>query len=226
MVLNDQFCVEKAKAVIEAGMQSPHVRYSILILEEALGRYNGNEIILSFNGGKDCTAVLHLAASVFLLRGIDSMTCLYVTGDPFPEVDDFVEKASQYYNLNVIRKNKPIKTALTALLNENKTLKAGLMGVRRGDPGSEKLQPFQLTDSNWPHLTRISPILDWTYRNVWDFLLEHQVPYCSLYDRGYTSLGERSKTFPNPLLQIPNSPSSYRPAYSLIDDSTERNGRG
>ncbi|XP_015120691.1 FAD synthase [Diachasma alloeum] len=226
MVLNDQFSVERARAVIEAGMQSPHVRYSILVLEECLERYNCDEVILSFNGGKDCTAVLHLAASVFLLRGIHSLTCLYVTGEPFPEVDAFVEKASQYYNLKVIRKKKPIKSALTALLNENKKLKAGLMGVRRGDPGSEKLQPFQPTDPSWPQLMRISPILDWTYRNVWDFLLEHEVPYCSLYDKGYTSLGERTKTFPNPLLQIPNAPSSYRPAYTLIDDSTERNGRG
>ncbi|XP_011305908.1 probable FAD synthase [Fopius arisanus] len=226
MVMNDQFTLEKAKAVIEAGRRNPRVRYSLVILEQCLDRYNCDEIFLSFNGGKDCTAVLHLLASVFLSRGIQLLTCLYVTGDPFPEVDAFVEKASEYYNLKVIRMKKPVISALGIYLNENKNLKAGILGVRRGDPGSENLQAFEPTDTDWPELMRIHPILDWSYRDVWEFILEHKVPYCSLYDRGYTSLGERTKTFPNPLLQLPDSPTCYRPAYTLLDDSTERDGRG
>lgn len=49
-------------------------------------RYNSNEVFISFNGGKDCTVVLHLAATIAKLRNISPLLCLYVTADSFPEV--------------------------------------------------------------------------------------------------------------------------------------------
>lgn len=35
----------------------------------------------------------------------------------------------------------------------------------------------------------ISPLLDWTERDVWDFLNGMQIPHCSLYDNGYRRIG-------------------------------------
>lgn len=39
------------------------------------------------------------------------------------------------------------------------------------------------------HLIKINPLLRWTKREVWDFLLEHDVPYNPLHDQGYPSIG-------------------------------------
>ena len=99
------------------------------------------------------------------------------------------------------------------------------MGVRRNDPGSENQDYFSPTDPSWPYIMRVNPILDWSYSDVWKFLLQFNVPYCSLYDLGYTSIGKKSTTIKNPRLQDKNDPSKYLPAHTLEDDSAERFGR-
>lgn len=48
----------------------------------------------------------------------------------------------------------------------------------------EKLTHFDMTDKGWPQFMRVQPIIDWSYKNVWDFLLTLRIPYCSLYDEG------------------------------------------
>jgi phosphoadenosine phosphosulfate reductase len=35
----------------------------------------------------------------------------------------------------------------------------------------------------------LNPIVDWTDKEVWQFIHENEVPYCSLYDEGFTRLG-------------------------------------
>lgn len=39
------------------------------------------------------------------------------------------------------------------------------------------------------HTTLINPIIDWTTEEVWEFIKEYNVPYCSLYDEGFKRLG-------------------------------------
>jgi len=51
-----------------------------------------------------------------------------------------------------------------------------------------------------PSLIRVSPVLEWSYRDIWDFLKAAQAPYCKLYDQGYTSIGAMLDTVRNPLL--------------------------
>lgn len=39
------------------------------------------------------------------------------------------------------------------------------------------------------HTTMVNPIIDWTEEEVWEFLKENHIPYCSLYDEGFKRLG-------------------------------------
>lgn len=39
------------------------------------------------------------------------------------------------------------------------------------------------------HTTLINPIIDWKTEEVWEFIREYDVPYCCLYDEGFTRLG-------------------------------------
>jgi len=38
-------------------------------------------------------------------------------------------------------------------------------------------------------LLKVSPLADWTNKDVWDYLKLHEIPVLPLYDRGYTSIG-------------------------------------
>lgn len=82
---------------------------------------------------------------------------------------------------------------------------------------------FSPSDEGWPAFMRINPIMDWNYRHIWVFLRGLGLPYCSLYDSGYTSLGSVSSTSRNPALRRPDG--TYSPAHELRDWSQERAGR-
>jgi phosphoadenosine phosphosulfate reductase len=38
-------------------------------------------------------------------------------------------------------------------------------------------------------LAKINPLLDWTKKDVWDFITKHNIPYNPLHDHGYPSIG-------------------------------------
>lgn len=73
----------------------------------------------------------------------------------------------------------------------------------RGDPNADGQETFCPSSADWPPFMRVNPILDWSYADVWTFLKVTAVPYCSLYDEGYTSIGSINNTVPNRYLLVP-----------------------
>ena len=72
-------------------------------------------------------------------------------------------------------------------------------------------------------------MLEWRYGEVWAFLRSlGGVKWCELYDQGFTSLGGREDSRPNPYLAIYGREGDvvgYRPAWELEEEGEERGGR-
>ncbi|KJE93109.1 flavin adenine dinucleotide synthetase [Capsaspora owczarzaki ATCC 30864] len=213
------------------------VRQATTAIEQALQIYKTDTIMLSFNGGKDCMVVLHLLNAVLRTRcGRHNaensrhlpIPAIYLSfPDQFHEVESFVREAAQDYSMDLFTIDGSIKAGLTELSKQRPQVRAIFAGTRRTDPFSASLETCTPTDPDWPQFMRINPILDWSYADVWLFLRAFRVPYCHLYDLGYTSLGGRSTTSPNPALLRAGtqSPPRFSPAYLLQDGSKERDGR-
>ncbi|ETS82921.1 hypothetical protein PFICI_04797 [Pestalotiopsis fici W106-1] len=222
------------------------VRVAKGVIDDALKRYRPDELALSYNGGKDCLVLLILIlaslpdhfpppskpAPPLSSCGIASLPVLlqaiYIRPkSPFAEVDEFVAQTSKEYHLDLATSDKPMKQALADYLQEMFEVKAVFVGTRRTDPHGADLIHFQETDGDWPRFMRIHPVIDWHYREVWGFIRALDIPYCPLYDKGYTSLGGTDDTHPNPVLKSGNEEKSdhFRPAYELIEDHEERLGR-
>lgn len=76
-----------------------------------------------------------------------------------------------------------MKESLVHFISETKT-SAILLGTRSTDPYSSHLSVEMKCDEGWPDIMRVSPLLDWSYGDIWDYILKEKVEYCPLYDRG------------------------------------------
>ncbi|KAJ3436934.1 fad synthase [Anaeramoeba flamelloides] len=211
------------------------VKTSISIIEEAVARYGYEGLSLSYNGGKDCLIILDLIHSIATgilptnltnPEKLKEIVLFYLRDeDDFEEIDEFVNTSLRSYDFRNYTKfaTNSLKQGLIYILKEYPKLQGIFLGTRTADLKGRKQPIFAPTNGDWPESIRISPIMEWNYSDIWDYLLTKKVSYCELYDQGYTSLGLKSQTKQNPLLKQKNG--EFLPAWVLSQKSSERDGR-
>lgn len=183
------------------------------VLEDAYAKF-GDRMSIFWTGGKDSTVLLHIARSVF---GTElKFPILYLnTQLDFQEVYDFIDRYDKEWGLNLItvkttpemmqeynalptQKDRVVmasmfKIDLLKKAVQEYSLPALVIGIRR-DEHPERINEQYLSPRE-DHV-RVHPLLDFTEKDIWDYTHEHNVPYISLYDKGYRSLGEKEFTEP------------------------------
>ena len=171
----------------------------------------GKDLVMSSSFGADSAVLLHMAT-----REVPDIRVIMVdTGYLFPETHLFMEELRQRLNLNVWvyrTRNDPIaylqhagegdpnwRKDIEACCAANKVEpfaramrqirpKAWLRGIRRNQSESRRNVPFVLWDKRYDCYA-VSPLLNWTPRDIHFYLKEHGLPYHPLREKNYISIG-------------------------------------
>jgi phosphoadenosine phosphosulfate reductase len=174
----------------------------------------GPHLCLSSSFGAQAAVCLHLATQVW-----PEIPVVFIdTGYHFPETYRFVDQLTERLRLNV----KTYRSALTGAWLEarhGKLWEQGLEGLQRYN-ALVKVEPMQRalnelgarawiaglrrqqasTRQNLEVLgeqdgrVKIHPIIEWTDRDVYRYLTEHDLPYHPLWHEGYVSIGDWHST--------------------------------
>ncbi|MEO8366494.1 MAG: phosphoadenylyl-sulfate reductase [Pseudoxanthomonas sp.] len=83
---------------------------------------------------------------------------------------------------NSLRKVEPMRRALDEF-----GVRTWFTGLRRSQSASRRNTPVvELRNGRY----KVSPLADWTDRDVWLYLKKHDLPYHPLWDEGYVSIGD------------------------------------
>lgn len=193
--------------------ESYAARHPQEILAHAIEEYSPN-LAISFSGAEDVVLV-DMAAKL----GAKPRVFTLDTGRLHSETYQFIEKVREHYGITIevffprpdaveklvrekglfsfyrdghkeccdIRKVEPLRRALS-------NLKAWVTGQRRDQsPGTRAQVPVMQVDptfqNNGHQLVKVNPLANWSSKQVWSYIRENNVPYNSLHDRGFVSIG-------------------------------------
>jgi len=171
----------------------------------------GPHLVMSSSFGAESAALIHIAA-----RQIADIKIIMVdTGYLFPETHQLMEQLRSRFNLNVwvyrtrsdpisylaeagetepmvrrdvarccaINKNEPFERAFAELKPQ-----AWLRGIRR-QQASTRADRSVVEWSKRYGCYAISPLLNWSTRELHNYMIEHDLPFHPLYEKGYMSIG-------------------------------------
>lgn len=171
----------------------------------------GSDLVMSSSFGADSALLLHMAVQVLP----DIRIVMIDTGYLFPETWRFMEELRHRFDLKVwvyrtlhdpiaylheageesptwrndvnaccaANKNEPFERAMRQLAP-----KAWLRGIRRNQADTRRERQF-LEWSPRYKCHAISPLLNWTGREIHAYMKRHDLPYHPLKDKGYLSIG-------------------------------------
>jgi phosphoadenosine phosphosulfate reductase len=112
--------------------------------------------------------------------------------------------------------NHLMKTVPMKQFIENNGIKALATAIRWDEQDARVQETYFSPRANPEHM-RVHPILHFGERDIWNNIHKNNIPFCSLYHRGYRSLGARCST----------KRFSDVPAWQQdLENTTERGGRG
>jgi phosphoadenosine phosphosulfate reductase len=146
-----------------------------------------------------------------MLQGIAPQTAVLTldTGLLFPETYDLIDEIERRFHLRLTRVRPeervladepdiPLYTHdpdrcchLRKVAPLNDALRgygAWITGLRRDQSESRSRTPLVGWDARH-ELVKLSPLACWTEAQVWDYLRQHDLPFNTLHDRGFTSIG-------------------------------------
>jgi phosphoadenosine phosphosulfate reductase len=177
-------------------------------IDEALAASTGPECVTS-SFQAECVALVHMVTA----RRPEIPVLFLDTGYHFPETYEYRDRLAAQWRLNLVnllpRQTVPEQEAQFGILYQSAPDRCCGMrkveplfgalagydtwftGLRREQSKSRThlvpLDNFVLPGGKT--LRKVSPLADWSTRDVWDYCKQHNIPLLPLYDRGYTSVG-------------------------------------
>lgn len=174
----------------------------------------GDKLVMSTSFGVQSAVMLHMATTVW-----PEIPVIFVdTGYLFPETYRFADQLTTRLNLN-LKVYNPLMTASRqeALFGKRWTMglekleeynlqnkvepmnravteigaEAWLAGLRRSQSTSRKDRPYIEQQKK---MVKIYPILDWSDKDIYQYLTKHDLPYHPLWDDGYVTVGDWHST--------------------------------
>jgi phosphoadenosine phosphosulfate reductase len=153
---------------------------------------------VAFSGGKDSVVILDLVKKAevkfdahYNITGIDPPELFRFIRDNFPEVQRHKPEMTMWQL--IVKKMMP-PTRRVRYCCEH--LKEGgghdrfvMTGVRWAESSRRGKRRIVETCFNDSRKHYINPIIDWTDEDVWKYIKDNNIKYCSLYDEGFKRLG-------------------------------------